>query len=96
MGEYLMTLGAHTAGFPDDYHENVKTAFADGLTWFEVDTYAETADPEGILSFVNITNGTSYKELDLSSSRYQYLFCELVLSGAPSALAAGAVYIPVG
>ena len=74
----------------------MKTACDAGLTWFEVDTYSETVDPEGILSFVNIGDGTSYIEVDLSSSRYAYLLCELVLSGAPTAAEAGGIYIPVG
>lgn len=93
IGEYSLMLGAHTAGFPDDYHQNVKTAFDDGLTWLEVDTYAEVTDPEGILSFVNIADGPSYMQVDLSSSRYAYIFVECTLG---TALSIGAVYIPVG
>ena len=93
MGEISITLGNHQAGFPDDYHQNVKTAFDDGLTWFEADSMILTNDPESILKAVNLPNRTSYLQVDLSESRYAYIFAEMTLA---LALSIGAVYIPVG
>lgn len=96
MGQVNIILGTHTDGFPDNYHQNVKSVFDDGLAWLEADTYALTADPESMMSFVNIPNGTAYLEIDLSSARYKYIFSELLVAGGVLSAEMGMVYMPVG
>ncbi len=93
MGQIALIVGTHTAGFPDDFHQNTKTAFSDTLTWFEADVITLTTDVESIFTAVTVANQPSYLEIDLSKSRYHYIFAEMTIE---TALSIGAIYIPVG
>lgn len=75
-------------------HPSVREQFTAG-TWFHVDTHTITAIESGILSKVDVGDGTSFLDIDVSQAGYRSLVLALQLPGVTPMTAAFGLYVPL-
>lgn len=94
IGEVAMVLGNHQPNttFPDDM-PRLKGVFDPAATWFEVDTYTLTSNPESVLAAVSQADSTAWLTLDLTNALYRWILAEI---NVVTATEVGGIFVPIG